>query len=114
MARRHPLPIDVMTLDRWIRAGILHLPLPGTGRHRRISESERRAIRAADSVRRLGGITPYAGQHPPAMRSLMVAAAQAARANPPGTVVELPSKSPHVRHVLIVPEPYPASTKGGS
>ncbi len=108
MSRRRGLPIDEMTLHRWIRAGILHLPLPGTGRRRPIPDSERRAIYAADSVRRLGGLTRLArGNSPAAMRTLMAAAAEAARSNPPGTVVELPSASPDVRHLLIVPEPYP-------
>ncbi len=70
-------------------------------------------MRAADSVRRLAGVTPRdAAGYLRATRELMIAAAQAARTNPPGTVVELPSSSPDVRHVLIVPEPYPA--KGGS
>ena len=115
MARRKPLPIDSETLHRWTKAGILQLVNPGSGRRHVIPDSERRAIRAADSVRRLAGATPNeTAGYPSPVRSLMIAAAVAARSNPPGTVVELPSPSPDVRHILIVPEPYPTPSKGGT
>lgn len=112
MSRRNPLPVDSLTIHRWTKAGILRLKNPGTGRRQVVPESECRAIRAADSVRRLAGVSPSdAAGYPAATRALMIAAAKAARSNPPGSVVELPSPSPDVRHLLVVPEPFPA--KGG-
>lgn len=95
--------INAKTLRRWIDAGFLDLPLPGTGHPRPVPPEEVRAIRAVDSVRRLGGATPnsesFAGT-----RTLMRSAAAAARVHQPGDVVEMFSPVPWVRLVLVVPE----------
>lgn len=104
MAPRHRRYIDDMTMDRWIRAGIIRVQRLGPGRSRKVTDDEMRAIAAVDSVRRLAGTAPTSEAYTPSVRALMVVAAEAARTNPPGTIVELASKSPHVRHILVVPE----------
>lgn len=106
---RRPSWIDGRTVSEWERLGLLRFPRPGP-RLRRYPLSEQRAMRAIDSIRRLGGVSPDRSMTSGgpaelrARRALQPAAAEAARTNPPGTIVELPSKSPHVRHVLVVPE----------
>lgn len=100
-------PVDI---DRWITAGLLRLSKPGSGIRRRYPAAELRAIRALDSLRRLGGASPngadagvdYQRQK---RRVLQVAVAAAARDNPPGTIVEVPTQSSCVRVVVVVPEP---------
>lgn len=94
------------TLDAWIRAGLLHLSMPGTGRRRAYPPEELRAARALDSLRRLGGISPggESRDRDGRRRALQHAVAECARTNPPGTVHDLPSPAPWLRVVLIVPE----------
>lgn len=92
------------SLNAWIRAGLLHLDLPGSGRRRHYPVAEVRAARALDALRRLGGIEPPS-LNTPAQRKLQLAVANAARNNPPGTVVEIPSPVSWVRTIVVVPEP---------
>lgn len=100
------LPVSDMTVNWWIHMGLLRLPLPGTGSRRVYPDAEVRAMRAIDSMRRLAGVEPVGVNWGPAGHELARIVAEVARSNPPGTVVELPSKSPLVRHVLVVPEPF--------
>lgn len=100
--------ISLVDIDRWIRAGLLRLSMPGSGRRRRYPIKEVRAALALDSLRRLGGargsINGCAGA-PGAGRQLQHDVAQAARSNPPGTVVELETGPAWLRVVVVVPEP---------
>lgn len=104
----HPVAgVNDPTLQAWIRAGLLDLTQPGTGKRRTYSPAEVRAIRALDSLRRLGGISPgvESGHGRPGVRlALQHAVAECARANPPGSVHDLPSPAPWLRVVLIVPK----------
>lgn len=85
-------PIDNMTLNRWVHLGLVHPPL--SGRWRDYSDAEVRAVLAIDSMRRLG----------PAGHELARTVAEAARSNPAGTEVDLPSPVPYVRLILVVPD----------
>lgn len=98
------LPINDMTLNRWIRRGVLDLPLCGTGHKRTYQKGELRAMVAVDGLRRLGGVAPDTSAWTPTVTDLARAVAEAARSNPPRTVVELPSPCSYVRHVLVVPD----------
>lgn len=100
--------IEGPTLVRWINGGLLHLRKPGKGRRRHYPPEEVRAARALDSHRRLAGAVLNPGQPGGELatyRKLQVAVANAARNNPPGTVVELPSPVSWVRTIVVVPEP---------
>lgn len=99
------LPVNPMTLHRWIRDGYLRLPLPGTGCRRPVPAEEMRAMLALESCRRLGGVDPSSESRSPATRALMSTVAEVARTHPPGTAVEITTPCPYVRHVVIVPEP---------
>jgi hypothetical protein len=94
------------TLQVWINTGLLHLDTPGKGRRRHYPPAEVRAARALDALRRLGGIDPPTTPSQSAVRrKLQVAVADAARNNPPGTVVEIPGPVSWVRTIVVVPEP---------
>lgn len=99
------LPVSLVVVDRWIRAGLLRLDKPGTGKRRRYPEAERRAMVALDACRRLGGIDPDGEALTGPRRVLLAEVAEAARSNPAGAVVEIVTPVPWVHHVLIVPEP---------
>lgn len=101
------LSVDPMTLDRWIRAGLLHLDRPGTGYRRSYPACELRAMAALDSLRRLAGAdpSPQGGKGHPARRQLQHTVAELARTNEPGTAHEITTPVPWIHHVLIVPEP---------
>lgn len=99
------VPLDDMTLYRWIRAGLLHLPTPGTGHRRSYPEAELRAMRAVDSIRRLGGAEPQGESWNAARYALARDVAEAARTHASGDVVDIASPVPFVRHVLVVPGP---------
>lgn len=98
------LPVSDMTVNRWIHRGLLRLPLSGTGRRRDYPDAEVRAMRAVDSVRRLGGVEPVGVNWGPAGHELARTVAEVARSNPAGTVVDIPSPCPYVRHILVVPD----------
>lgn len=93
-------PVNLAALDRWLRAGVIHLPRPGTGYRRHYPPAELRAIHAVHAA-----VGSSSGAWTPQRRTLLVAIAAAARSNPPGSVVELPSPVSYVRHVLVVPSP---------
>jgi hypothetical protein len=99
------LPVSLVVVDRWIRAGFLHLDRPGQGTRRAYPESERRAMVALDACRRLAGADPDGQSLTDAHRALMSTVAEVARTHPPGTAVEITTPCPYVRHILIVPEP---------
>lgn len=110
---RSPIPgVSMNDIQRWITAGLLRLPNTGSGWRRSYSDPEARAAMALDSLRRLGGVevqrgspSPGSGPHRGAHRRLQVAVANAARNNPPGAVVEIPSPVSWVRIIVVVPEP---------
>ncbi len=101
--------VHLPTLYAWHRAGLVRFKRPGQGGGRIVlAPAELRVVHALDSLRRLGGgslTTGADGRLPEAIVRLRRDVADAARSNPPGTVVELPSPVPWVRHVLVVPEP---------
>jgi hypothetical protein len=106
VARSRIPGVTATDLCRWAKTGLLRLSNPGTGRRRRYPPEEVRAARALDAHRRLAGVDPSKGLVPnPAYRRLQVAVANAARNNPPGTVVEIPSPVSWVRTIVVVPEP---------
>lgn len=99
--------LDKVTVHRWTSSGLLRLRNLGAGRRRHYPPEEVRAAKALDSHRRLGGIEPSEqaiGNIGPYRRT-QVAVANAARNNPPGAVVEIPSPVSWVRTVVVVPEP---------
>ncbi len=95
------LPISLATIDRWIRAGLLHLDRPGSGRRRQYPPAEMAALLALVDV----GASTDGETWTPERRTLLADVADAARSNPPGAVVEIASPVPYVWHILIVPAP---------
>lgn len=98
------LPVSLVVVDRWIRAGFLRLERPGTGARRTYPVPEVRAMLALDACRRLAGADPDGQSLTDAHRSLMSTVAEVARTHPPGTAVEITTPCPYVRHVVIVPD----------
>lgn len=97
------------TVTKWGYAGLLRFRSPGQGVRRNFPVEEVRAARALDAHRRLAGVDPSpcrpGGSDSAAYRKLQVAVADAARNNPPGTVVEIPGPVSWIRTVVVVPEP---------
>jgi hypothetical protein len=96
--------IHPSTLQSWVRTGLLRLDTPGKGWSRSYPVAEVRAARALDSLRRLAGVDPPVNPPLPPQRRTQVAVANAARNNPPGAVVEIPSPVSWVRTIVVVPE----------
>lgn len=100
----NPTPLPPQTIQHWLATGLLHLPTCGTGHRQEWPAGEVRAAVAVDAVRHLGGTRPERGGISRESIRLRNDVAQAARANPPGTLVELPCPVPWIRMLLVVPE----------
>lgn len=96
------LPVTLVTVDRWIRAGLLRLDHPGTGTRRTYPPAEVRAMRAIVAARCLGGASPDGQYLTGSSLPLLVTVAELARTNEPGTAHEITSPVPWIRHVLVV------------
>lgn len=101
--------LSAQDLYNWTRHGWIRSDSPGSGRIRTLPAGEERAVAAIDALRRLGGVTrdgfgdTMSGYE--ARTVLRHTVAELARSNPAGSVHEIKTPVPWIRHILIVPSP---------